>query len=372
MSSAFDTVNHDILLHRLSLNFGITGSALSLLTSYLTNRTQSVKVDSHISPPSSLTCGVPQGSVLGPLLFTLYTTPLSHLLAESELSFHFYADDTQLYISFSANACQEALLVLSKTLDDIHRWLTSNHLHLNPSKTEFLLIGSNQQRAKVSCHSFSFAGHVIPSSQSARNLGVIFEQDLSLSFHIKSVSRSSFYYIRQLRQIRPLLNHNSAVVLANSLVFSKLDFCNSLYSGLPQSKLHQLQLVQNALARAIFPGSRKRDHVSPLLRRLHWLPIEQRILFKVATLTFKTLQFKSPSYLSSLLVPMTTTRNLRSNKKHLLVVPRVDSALGRRSFAFSAPTLWNSLMEHDNLRECFVNGDLVSFRSKLKTHLFPP
>ena len=96
------------------------------------------------------------------------------------------------------------------------------------------------------------------------------------------------------------------------------------------------------------------------------------ILFKVATFTFKTLQFKSPSYLSDLLVPKITTRNLRSNNKHLLVVPRVDSALGRHSFAFSAPTLWNSLMENDNLRECFVNGDLLSFGSKLKTHLFPP
>lgn len=372
LSSAFDTVDHNILLYRLSLNFGITGSALALLTSYLTNRTQSVMVDSHVSPLSLLSCGVPQGSVLGPLLFTLYTTPLSYLLSDSKLSFHFYADDTQLYISFSANACQEALLILSKTLDDVHNWLSRNRLYLNPSKTEFLLIGTNQQRAKVSCNSFSFAGHVISATQSARNLGVIFEQDLCFSSHIKSVSRSSFYYIKQLRQIRPLLDHNSAVTLANSLVSSRLDFCNSLYFELPKSNLHQLQLVQNALARAVFPGSRKRDHVSPLLRRLHWLPIEQRIQFKVATLTFKTLQFKSPSYLSVLLVPKANTRNLRSHNKCLLTVPRVNSALGRRSFSFSAPTLWNSLMEHDDLRECFVSGNLGSFRSKLKSHLFPP
>ena len=161
-------------------------------------------------------------------------------------------------------------------------------------------------------------------------------------------------------------------MLANSLVSSKLDFCNSLHSDLPKSSLQQLQLVQNALARAIYPGSRKRDHVSPLLRRLHWLPIEQRIRFKIATLTFKTLQLKSPSYLCDLLVPKVTTRNLRSSDKRLLVVPRVDSSLGRRSFAFFAPTLWNSLMEVDHLRECFVNDDIVSFRSKLKTHLFPP
>ena len=126
---------------------------------------------------------------------------------------------------------------------------------------------------------------------------------------------------------------------------SLLNLISATLLDLPKSSLYQLQLVQNALARAIFPGSRKRDHISPLLKRLHWLPIEKRILFKVATLTFKTLQFKSPSYLNDLLVPKVASRNLRSNNKCLLVVPRVDSALGRRLLPFprllSGTLLWN-------------------------------
>src|SRR5215469_14613042 len=101
MTAAFDTVDHDILLTRLSSNFGLSGSALSFLSSYLSERTQSVTIGSHSSPSSSVLTGVPQGSVLGPLLFTLYTTPLSFFLSDFHVSFHMYADDTQLYLSFN-------------------------------------------------------------------------------------------------------------------------------------------------------------------------------------------------------------------------------------------------------------------------------
>ena len=167
---------------------------------------------------------------------------------------------------------------------------------------------------------------------------------MSFSGQISAVSKSCHYRIRQLRQIRSSLDHNSAVLLANSLVSSKLDFCNSLYYGLPKSSLHRLQLIQNSLARAVFPGLSKRDHITSYLRRLHWLPVEQRITFKIAALTYKTLNFKSPTYLHDLLVPAScSTRNLRSNDQCLLTVPKINSAAGRRSFSYSAPTVWNSL-----------------------------
>ena len=116
LSAAFDTIDHQILLSRLSLNFGITGSALALLTSYLTNRTQAVVANSTVSESHPVSCGVPQGSVLGPLLFALYTTPLSYQLQSSNLPFHFYADDTQLYTSFSACDSEAAIANLSQFL----------------------------------------------------------------------------------------------------------------------------------------------------------------------------------------------------------------------------------------------------------------
>jgi hypothetical protein len=366
MSAAFDTVNHNILLDRLSLNFGIHGSALSLFRSYLCNRTQSVLINSILSDPSIITTGVPQGSVLGPLLFSLYTSPLTYNLDSSNLSYHLYADDTQLYVSFNATDSTQSLSLLSDTLDSLHKWLSRNYLSLNPSKTEFLLIGSPQQRSKLSISSFSFSGVTVACSTSVRNLGVILDSDLSFKAHITQVSKSCHHHIRQLRSIRPILDHDSAVLLANSLVSTKIDFCNALYAGLPNSTTHSLQLVQNSLARAVYSSS-KFDHATPLLRKLHWLPIAQRISYKICLLTFKTLQHNFPSYLSELLVPYKSVRNLRSDSKNLLVIPPVRSSTGRRSFSFFASTLWNSLPV--TLRS---SSTLSSFCSKLKTHLYPP
>ena len=367
LSAAFDTIDHDILLTRLSSTFGISGPALNLLMSYITDRHQFVSIDSDSSDSSLLTTGVPQGSVLGPLLFTLYTTPLSYLLRDSDTSFHLYADDTQLYISFSPEDPGDTLSRLSSTLDSVHSWLSSNKLIVNPSKTEFLLVGSNYQRSKLVSSSVIFKDNVLSPSATVRNLGVTFDSNLSLTTHISSVCRSSYHVIRQLRQIRSSLDHKSCVLLANALVSSKLDFCNSLYYGLPESSIHRLQLVQNSLSRVVCPSVRRRDHISPTLRQLHWLPITSRITFKLALITYKTLQYKSPSYLHSLLTPYTPARNLRSRDKLLLVVPPLKSSSGRRSFSYAAANVWNSLPL--SLRSA---RNLHSFRSGLKTHLFPP
>ena len=188
-----------------------------------------------------------------------------------------------------------------------------------------------------------------------------------MSKQIASVSKSAFFCIRQLRLVRSVLDHSTAVLLCNSLVSSKLDFCNSLYIHLPKSLINRLQLVQNSLARVIFPSVKKFDHISSSLKRLHWLPVEQRILFKTAVITFKSLQLGSPSYLSGLLTPVHSHRNLRSNNKFLLSVPRINSAIGQRVFSYAAPSLWNSLPLE--IRSC---TSLSLFRSKLKTHFFLP
>src|ERR1700761_4656304 len=367
LSAAFDTVDHGILLSRLSLNFGISSSALALLTSYLSDRIQSVHIGNLSSAPSALQTGVPQGSVLSPLLFTLYTSPLSYLLRDSGISHHMYADDTQLYLSFSAADFPSTLTFLSKTLDFVHQWLTSNHLSLNPTKTEYLIIGTSQQRSKIAVDLLSFSGCSIPPSSSVKNLGMIFNPDLSLSKHIFAVCQRSYHSIRILHQIRSSIDHNSAVLLANSLVSSNIDYCNALYFNLPQYSLRRLQLVQNSLARAVIPTLKRRDHITPYLHKLHWLPVRQRIHFKTCVLTYKCIHNSAPPYLQELINPYTPSRLLRSSDANLLSVPTMKSCSGRRSFSFSAPTLWNSLPINIKL-----SPTLSAFRSLLKTFLFPP
>ena len=367
LSAAFDTIDHQILLTRLSSNFGISDSALSLLSSYLQNRSQYVSIGPHASSSSPLLTGVPQGSVLGPLLFCLYTTPLSYLFSKSPVSYHFYADDTQLYISFSSSDSDQNLSLLSSTLDSVYSWFSANRLSVNPSKTEYLLIGSSKQRDKIISKTISFHGSLLSPTNSCRNLGVIFDSDLSFSNHISKICSSSFYHIRQLRQIRSSLDSNSAILLANALVTSKLDYCNSLYYNLPATSIQRLQRVQNALARAVTPSVKWKDHISPTLRNLHWLPVQQRISFKIACLTFKILHQNQPAYLFELLTPYNPSRNLRSCNQQFLTVPRIDSAAGRCSFSFAAPTIWNDLPLALRTASSFS-----SFRSALKTHFFLP
>jgi hypothetical protein len=365
LSAAFDTIDHRTLFTRLSTFFGITGSALKLIESYLCDRTQSVVIGDTTTPPSPLRTGVPQGSVLGPLLFSMYTSPISHIFDNSPISHHLYADDTQLYMSFSAADSANSLSLLSSTLDSVHSWFTASGLTVNPAKTEYLLIGTPQQRAKVTSTSIQFQSIALNPTLSARNLGVVFESDHSFKKHISTVCQVSFFHIRTLRQIRPSLDLNSAILLANSLVSSRLDFCNSLLYGLPASSLHRLQRVQNALARTVMPSANRRDHCSPILHKLHWLPVNLRILFKIGTLTFNILHHDQPSYLSNLLTRYYPSRSLRSSTQNLLVVPRINTEMGRRSFKFAAPTVWNSLP--DSIRSC---SSLLSFRSALKTYLF--
>lgn len=365
LSAAFDTIDHNLLLKRLEQWFGISGSALAWLSSYLEDRSQQIKLGDTLSPKSALPFGVPQGSVLGPILFTLYTTPLSTVIQSQSISHHLYADDSQLYVSFSSSDSVSSLNSLKCCLDSVLKWMPSNKLKLNPGKTEFLLIGHEQQRKKfVSQFPISLMGVETKPSKSARNLGVVFDQNFNFRKHITQVCGSCRYHIRDLRRIRRHLTLDNAKFLACALVASRMDYCNSLYYGLAEKDIKMLQRVQDTLARLVTRAD-PLSHAPPILKSLHWLPIRFRIDFKVRLLTFKTLQLELPTYLHSLLSKAIPSRSLRSNKGLLLAVPKVKTVTGSRAFSYCAPVLWNVLPE--KLRSL---QSVPSFRKHLKTYLF--
>ena len=365
LSAAFDTVDHSILLNRLSNWFGLGGSALSWFSSYLSSRSQAVTINDTRSPFSQLTCGVPQGSVLGPLLFTLYTTPLGSLISRNQLSYHLYADDTQLYISFTPYTLANSINILSSTFNDILSWMNQNKLCLNPSKTEFLLIGTKQQRLKFSTLTTLTLGDTqIAVTSSARNLGFIFDSDLSFSDQVNAVAKSCHFHIRDIRRIRHLLSLPNATTLANALVSSKLDYCNSLYYGISQANINKLQRIQNSLARAITFTS-KRQHIQPIRKDLHWLPIKERINFKICLLTYKSLHNHQPIYLNDILIHPSHSISTRSSTSLALFLPSTRTTIGSRAFSVSAPRLWNSLSP--SIRTA---SSVETFRSRLKTHFF--
>ena len=280
----------------------------------MSGRVQCVKVGNILSDPVELKYGVPQGSVLGPILFSLYTTPLNTIIsAYNNIRFHFYADDTQLYIQLSPDNPLVDIRQLQQCLCDVHSWMGSNKLKLNPDKTEFILFGSPSQRASLaSCFPVDILGSKLCPTDVVRNLGIFFDSGFTFSNHVASVCKSCFVHLRDLRRIRRFLPKSAAIALANALISSRLDYCNSLFTSLSCKDLHRLQCIQNSLAR-IVTNTHKYAHITPTLKSLHWLPIKQRCIFKTATLIYKYLHTGLPKYFSPYITLYTCSANTRQS-----------------------------------------------------------
>ena len=251
MSAAFDTVNHKILLSRLSESYGIKGMALKWFNSYLTNRKQFVAINNAVSSVWDQNVGVPQGSVLGPILYVLYTSPVADIIKSYGLSYHFYADDSQLYIAFSHNSHQQLLDAkecIERCVADIKRWMQANDLKLNQDKTEIMLIHS-KFKAYIDPPIIQIGDDMIHVSSTATNLDFKFDKYLCCHDQIKQVCKSSFYFIRNIAKIRNYLTDSATESVVHAFITSKLDYCNSLYYGLPKYLLKRLQCIQNSAAR---------------------------------------------------------------------------------------------------------------------------
>jgi hypothetical protein len=371
LSAAFDTVDHSILLERMSSLIGVRGTALQWITSYLESRTQCVSVGGEVSDTVPLTTGVPQGSVLGPLLFLCYILPLGCVIDRHSLPRHGFADDGQTYVRFKLGqltSLHQAISKLESCVSDIRIWMSRNQLKLNDDKTEFLLIAPKYHMPSLldSKPTISVGDAVIEPATSVRNLGAVFDRHMDMSAQVDRVTRSVYHSIRQISKIRHILDTDTCKKIVNALVVSRFDFNNALLFGLPETLLARIQRSQNAAARLV-SGARKYDHVTPLLRALHWLPVRQRIVFKTLILVYKIIHnLSAPAYLADLISLHVPTRTLRSADRHLLLsTARVHKAVGDRAFQSSAPRLWNSLS--DVLQNA---PSLESFKASLKTHLF--
>jgi hypothetical protein len=363
LSAAFDTLDHRLLIQALDQRIGIRGSALDWCKSYLQGRQQRVCINGHTSQPVPLLHGVPQGSVLGPLLFCLYTQPLADLLESRGLQHHLYADDSQIYLPIKPRE-PPLLTNLQLCVQDVQKWMSDNYLKLNSDKTELLVLSTpNLSSYRIS--SLMLCDSVIESNPTVRNLGVIFDQTLSLHAHISDICKKANFQLWRIKQIRKNISEECAKTLVQSSVMSLLDYCNALLFGLPAAEISRLQMVQNCAARIIKCASR-REHITPLLHSLHWLPVKFRIMYKVNIITFKALHCDGPSYISELIPMYVPNRVLRSSQQNLLQVPRYRlKTFGGRCFSTCAPILWNSLP--DDIRS---ESNLLHFKSKLKTFYF--
>ena len=275
-----------------------------------------------------------------------------------------YADDTQLYVAINTSNRSLILSKLELCTRDILSWCTSNMLSCNPTKTKIAHFMS-QFKQYDPIPGIFINGVIIPPVPAERDLGTILDSHLKLIAHVNNICKTAHYAIRSISCIQKYLSQEDCEKLIHAFVTSRLDSCNSILYGLPEYSISKLQRIQNTAARLV-SKTKKSDHITSVLVALHWLPIKNRIVFKILLITFKALNGLAPNYICELLHQYQLTRSLGSSTRNLLSVPRTHTTTyGDRAFSVSAPKLWNSLPI-----EISLSTSLNSFKTSLKTFLF--
>ena len=362
-SAAFDTVDHHILLEKLESKFKISDCALKLIRSYLTDRTFSTKVNDVQSSPRSLKYGVPQGSLLGPLLYILYTGEIEDIVSKNGLRIITYADDCQVYLTFKNHEIGVSEMMLKNCLDEIKIWMDVNFLKLNEDKTLVKMFSA--KTVNLSYTGTKFLDFDLLNS--VKTLGVIINDNLKFTEFVCNKVQTCNLHLRNLYNIRQSLDIPTRILLVTNLIFSTIDYCNVFLLGATDKDLKPLRLVINRAIRFVL-NIRYDEHVTPYYKQLHFLPIRQRIKFKACLIGFKIYHGQSPIYLQD-----------EFEKYHPTCHVQLREGPGRDTFMFDfdpddkkhsrltskIKEEWNSLSLTTRKSET-----LAIFKRKLKSELF--
>ena len=374
MSSAFDTLQHDSLLQSIHDDFGIDSIAFQWLHSYLSDRHSCVLVNKTKSSCFKFEIGVPQGSVLGPLLFILFTNNLQSIAKKHDFLFHSYADDSQFYLRFSPNPANKATHYIAKKVQkcliDIESWMTKRYLKMNMSKTEFLEICPYQHRNCIKQFSeFTVNAINIKSSKNVKCLGFYYDEKLSFERNINEIIKICNFRLSNLYRIGFNLPKDLKLQLVQSYIFSCLDYCNAVYYGLNNQLMNKLQSIQNKCAKYVL-NVNNFDNAKSMCKELHFLPIYYRINYKIALMVYKCLNNQAPEYLKNLISikKINQSHNLRLEYQlSLLATPHTFPKFKKcqLAFTYAAPKVWNSLpLQIRSIKSLNI------FKQKLKTYFF--
>ena len=323
----------------LSREFGIESLVLKWLGSYLTERKQFVKLGTHSSSMVTIEQGVPQGSVFGELFFTTYISSISTIFNNFNLTHHQYADDIQILIKINPHNLSNSISTLTDCFKMAERWFLLNKLQLNTSKTEVIKIGTLQQLYKFSSFSsINFSSTSIDLIKKLKVFGITIDEKLSFDYHITTVIRLCNHHLRALYHIRQFFTSDMVSTLARCLVLSRLDYCNYLLYNVTKHQQERLQQIMNKAVRISLNISTPHHYLhhssNNYLSQLQWLPVYNRIIFKIALITYKTIQ-PHPE--------RPNPRLLRSSSATLLIKNSTTNIISKRGFRHASLAVCNFL-----------------------------
>lgn len=357
-TKAFDMINHQLLLSILKY-IGFGEAAFSLVSSFLTDRYQRVICDGNCSDILLVTAGVPQGSILGPLLYSIYTFNFINSLKHCK--YHLYADDTQIYKSFSPNQVETVNTLLNSDLESLLKTSIDHSLQVNPSKSVAMLFCSENIRGQLmQLITPKLGNNYICFKNSYKNLGLIVDIKLKFKEHITLCMGRAFSMLKLIYTHRHSLSQNTKSLLCESLILSHFNFADSVYSPFLDSyDVKRIQKIQNCCIRLIF-GIRRRQPVSHKLRELRWLSMFQRRILHSACFFYKIIKFKSPPYLHQKLSYRTDVHNINIRRQHLLTVPAHKKESFKNCFTYQTASLINKYKIND------FSYTITSFKKQFK------
>ena len=293
LSAAFDTVDHVILLVQLQHHYGISGLALRWIGSHLTGRSQFVRFNGKASATTMVTSGVPQGSVLGPILFIAYSAEVISIVEQHGFNVHAFADDLQVYGHAAQHEADLLATRMSACIESVKAWMSSNRLRLNPSKTELIWLGSSRRLHLCSNTGMRVSDVDLRPVECVRDLGVLIDSGMTLARHVDHISGVCLFQLRQLRITRRSLTPDAAHALVRALIHTRIDYCNGLLASRPRYLTDKLQVVLRAAARLVLQLPYRSSVSEVMHRQLHWLDVVDRVNYKIGLLVYKCLPWPS-------------------------------------------------------------------------------